>query len=292
MPEKEYQLVFSFFPHSLFGILIEPYVVQKLDNGHLSLTYQKVSEANITDFYPTVSNHERKLLQFLEKLSNLQMARILSVHPNLLEAQLSKISKASDQKLKALYEHLRQRLSLAKSTFISNLTGEEYLFEMGKDGNPAASPVTYEPKGTVILSYLFEDETFTIQPRFSSNELNGLPIQMLDETTPVILVGQRLINLHKNLKPSRLKPFLEKRRNIVQNKFIKDYAFKFIIPDLQNEVAVLSGKVITEQTAFTKVDVYFSFTFEGVQLGLFESQKTELKLPAKLNVQIRFIYEN
>jgi SNF2 family DNA or RNA helicase len=170
------------------------------------------------------------------------------------------------------------------------LNGDEFLFELGKDGNPAFSPIQYEPDGKVILSYLFEEDSFTIQPKFSSNELNGLPIKMLDESTPVVLVGQRLINLHKNLKPSRLKPFLEKTRNVVQNKFIKDYAIKFILNDLQNEVANLSGKVKAEKIPFKLIDVYFSFAFEGSQLDLFEGQKVELKLPEKLTVQIKFIY--
>ena len=292
MPQKEYQLVFSFYTHSLFGILIEAFVVQKLDNGFLSLTYQKVSEANIKDFYPNVSKQEIKLLQILEKLSNLQMAKILAVHPNLLEAQLAKISKANDLKNKTIYELLRQKLSLAKSTFVANLSGQELLFEMSKDGNPAAIPITFDPNATVILSYLFEKETFTIQPRFSSNELNGLPIQMLDENTPVILVGQRLMNLHPNLKPNRLKPFLEKRKIEVQNKFIKDYAFKFILHDLQNEVANLSGQVKAERIPFKITDVYFSFTFEGSQLGIFETKKTELKLPEMLKIQISYFYGN
>lgn len=290
MSKKEYQLVFTFFNHPLFGILVEPFVVQRLENGHFSLTYQKVSEANIVDFYPEVNSYERKLIQILDKLSNLQIAKILSIHPNQLEAHLLKISSAQDPKNRALYEHLRQNLSKTKSLFVNSLTGNEFLYEMGKDGNPAASPIVFDPKGEVSLEYEFEENSFFIKPRFSNQELNGLPIQMLDEITPAVLVGQRLINLYKNLKPSRLKPFLEKRRIEVQNKFIGDYAYKFILHDLLNGVAKISGRVKSEVTGLSKVDIYFSFKFQGSQLGLFENKATELKLPEKLNVEIKFKY--
>ena len=265
-------------------------MVQRLDNGQLSLTYQKVSEANILDFYPEVTKHERKLLQILDKLSNLQIAKFLGVHPNMLEAQLVKISKAIDLKNKTLFEQVKLKLSAVKAGFVANLDGSEQLFEKSKNGNPAFAPIIFDPKGSMSLVYEFEEEGFYIQPRFSSKELNGLPIQMLDENTPVVLVGQRLIHLPKNFKPSRLKPFLEKRRIDVQNKFIKDYANKFIVHDLQNGFSTLSGKINIEKTPLSAVDIYFSFTFEGTQMGLFENKNIELKLPEKINVEIRFQY--
>jgi len=291
MPSKKYQFVFSFFSHPLFGMLIESFVVQKLENGHLSLTYQKVSEANILDFYPEVSKHERKLLQILDKLSNLQIAKLIGTHPNQLETQLQKISKATDLKNKTLFEHVKQKLSQSKSAFVMSLDGNELLFEMSKDGNPAASPVMLDQNATISWVYEFEDEGFYFQPKFSAKELNGLPIQMLDESTPFILVGQRLIPLPKNLKPSRLKPFFEKRRIDVQKKFVKEFANKLILYDLANGFSSLHGKVNIEKVAFTEVDIFFHFTFEGTQLGLFETKNIDLKLPEKLSVEIKFYYD-
>ena len=176
MPSRtyQYQLVYSFYTHALFGILIEPYVVQRLENGHLSLTYQKIGSANITDFYPEVSNHDKKLLQILDKLSNLQIAKILSIHPNQLEIQLAKISKATDLKSKSLFELVKQKLSQTKAMFVSSLTGGELLFEMTKDGNPAGVPIVFDENCKVSLAYVFTEDSFSIQPKFSITSWNKL----------------------------------------------------------------------------------------------------------------------
>nr|HPI12188.1 hypothetical protein [Catalimonadaceae bacterium] len=98
MASKQFELVFSLYSHPFFGVLFEPYLVQLLENGNRSLSFQKVAEANVDDFYPQVNAHEKKLINILQRLSNQQLAKEFKVLPVNLEAQIQKLSEAKDLK--------------------------------------------------------------------------------------------------------------------------------------------------------------------------------------------------
>ncbi len=292
MASKQFELVFSLYSHPYFGVLFEPYLVQLLENGNRSLSFQKVAEANVDDFYPQVNAHEKKLINILQRLSNQQLAKEFKVLPVNLETQIQKLSEAKDLKSKTLLEHVRTRLSDAKEEFFRLLNGTEKLFEMGKDGYPALSQLTFHPSTSLKLEYTFHPEGIDVKPLFSDSSLRGLPVQVFDESTSVILVGQQLVRLPDGLKPNRLKPFGAKRFIEVQKKFSAEYARKILIPDLTLGIAKLRGEYSLDQIGLSHADLYFSFQFEGAQLGIFENKNTDYKLPSFLTAEIQWYYGN
>ncbi|HOY97353.1 MAG TPA: hypothetical protein PK509_16540, partial [Catalimonadaceae bacterium] len=292
MASKQFELVFSLYSHPFFGVLFEPYLVQLLENGNRSLSFQKVAEANVDDFYPQVNAHEKKLINILQRLSNQQLAKEFKVLPVNLEAQIQKLSEAKDLKSRTLLEHVRNRLSEAKEEFFRLLNGTEKLFEMGKDGYPALSQLTFHPSTSLKLEYTFHPEGIDVKPLFSDSSLKGLPVQVFDESTSVILVGQQLVRLPDGLKPNRLKPFGAKRFIEVQKKFSAEYARKILIPDLTLGIAKLRGEYSLDQIGLSYADLYFSFQFEGAQLGIFENKNSDYKLPPFLTAEIQWYYGN
>jgi SNF2 family DNA or RNA helicase len=290
MAAKQFELVFSLYSHPSFGVLIEPFLVQLLENGNRSLSFQKVAEANVDDFYPQVSSHEKKLIGILQRLSNQQLAKDFKVLPVHLETQIQKLSDAKDLKSKHLLEHVKGRLSIAKEEFFAALDGTERLFETGKDGYPAGQPLKYRLSTTLKLEYLFTETGLEVRPVFSDSSLKGLPVQVLDENTSVILVGQHLLRLPEGLKPARLRPFGAKRFIEVQQKFAAEYARKILIPDLRAGLAELKGDFTLEKIPLSYADLYFSFEFEGSQLGIFENRTTDFKLPTFLTAELGWYY--
>jgi SNF2 family DNA or RNA helicase len=90
-----------------------------------------------------------------------------------------------------------------------------------------------------------------------------------------------------------MKPFLEKTWVTIQPRFAAEYARKILVPDLEMGIAELNGSYVQETIPLTAADVYFSFEFEGSQLGLFDAQAKgakDLKLPPLLSCEIRFLY--
>jgi SNF2 family DNA or RNA helicase len=291
MSLSKYQLIFSLYSHPILGVLLEPYVVKLLDNGNLSLTAQKVSLANVAEFFPQLALHEKKLIEHLEKFNNTELAKIINVGPKQFDAALLKISQANDIKNKTLFEHLKRKLSDFKSLFFNGLNGSEWVFETSKDGYPAGTKILYRPEVKVRMSYRFLGETLQIRPQFSDDGLNGLPTTVLDENTAVILVGQNLVKLPKVLRPNRFKPFANKSVVEVQRRYFNEYAQKFLLHDLEAKLADIEGEVKLNEIPFYYADVYFHFTFEGMQIGLFEkNEKVELKLPSRLSIQLKYQY--
>ncbi len=293
MSSSKYQLVFSLYSHPILGILAEPYVVKLLENGSLSLTYQKVSLANAAEYYPGLHEHDRKLIGHLENFNNSRQAAWINAEPKQFESALLKISKATDIKNKSLFEHLKRKISEFKSLFFNDLNGSELIFEISKDGYPATTKIRYRPEVKVKMHYRFHEDSLELRPRFSDDALNGLPITVLDENTAVILVGQNLVKLPKALRPNRFKPFATKSAVEIQRKYFSEYAEKVLLPDLKSGMGEAEGSVISEEVPFTRADVYFHFTFEGEQLALFQKkEKANLKLPPRLNIKLSFQYGN
>jgi len=290
MVEKRFELVFSLFSHPVFGVFIEPFLVQLLENGGMSLTFQKVASANVEDFFPQVTAHQKKLITICQRLSNQQLAKEFNVIPVHLETQIQKVSEAKDTKSKSLMEHIRGRLSKAKEEFFALINGSELLYETRKDGYPAGVKISYNPDVTFKLEYFFKEDSLTIRPFFSDQSLRGLPVQVLDESTPIILVGQHLVRLPSTIKPSRLKAFGTKQSIDVQAKFLSEYVRKILIPDLHGGFADIKGNVSIERVPLAATDLYFSFEFEGAQLGIFESKAADFKLPPFLSIDINWYY--
>ena len=180
MAPIQFQLVYSLFSHPVLGILIEPFLIQKLENGGLSLRYQKVSNHNIKDFYPEVSAHELKLISILDHISNQGMAKRINSGISTLEASLQKISHASDTKNKALFQFLRDKITEVKNEFFAELSADDLVFETSRDGYPAHLPLQYRPEVIFQFQFDFQKDVLVVKPEFSAKDLNGKPISILD----------------------------------------------------------------------------------------------------------------
>ena len=275
MKRIHFDLVFSFYSHPHFGILAEPFLIQLLDNGSHSLTYQKVGEANVEAFLPEVSPHEVKLISILRKLSNQHLTKELKVLPIQLEEQLRKLSVAKDNKGKLLFEQLKEKISRIKEDFFKALDGSEGLFESGKDGYPAFRKLEFRPETELKMRYTFSEEGIKVEPVFSVPSLLGSSLQIFDESTSFAIAGNLIIPVPEGMKPSRLRPFGLKKCIEVQKSFASEYARKIILPDLQAGLAVLEGEAETEDIPLESAELSFSFHFEGEQLGLFEKKKPQ-----------------
>jgi SNF2 family DNA or RNA helicase len=286
-----FQLVFSLYSHPLFGILVEPYLVQKLANGSLSLSFQRVAIANLQSFLPDASEHEMSLVKLLQSYSNIHIAKELKVKVGQLDAALLKTSLAKDLKTKALFEHFKQNMTQTKSRFFQALDGSEALFETGSDGYPAARSIEIRKDVSVVFNYNFGPEKLQVKPVFSDKQLDNKAIQVLDAESDLILAGNWLLRLPKELKSARFKPFLDKSEMEIDNRFVKEFCQKFVVNDIRNGLARLEGDVQLEEICEPTSVLNFKFNFIGQQIGLFEeSDKAKLQLPEFLEIEIQFLY--
>jgi superfamily II DNA or RNA helicase len=289
--EKKFELVFSFYSHPLFGVMAEPFVVQLLENGQLSLSYQKVSEANIQSFLPGIPAHPVQLISILQKLSNQHLSRELKLPTAQLESQLQKMTAARDEKGKLLFENLKGKIFRAKHEFFRHLQGTERLFESGKDGYPAARELFFVPDVRMKMRYQFLDRQILVEPHFEDPRLQAQPIQLLDEQTPFAMAGSFIFPVPAGLKPSRLKPFSQKKSLEIQDSFTAEFSRKIIVPDLKAGLALLEGNTGTEEFPLEGAELAFSFEFIGRQMDLFQKEQAgELVLPPRLFIRLSWFY--
>lgn len=291
MPPLKYQLVFSLVSHPILGVMIEPYVVQELTNGRLSLTYQKVGKANANSFIPDLGPHENQLFAILQSYGPTHWAKELQIPLNQAETHLVKIAQATDLKNKLKIEAIRRQLAQTKKRFFSSLDGSENLYETGTDGYPAFRKLVLKSKSPIIFQYLFGDEGLVVRPVITGVELGKDHLQVLDPEIPYILAGDQILHLPDDIKPTRFKPFLQKKEMQIAPKFVDEFCRKFIVPDLRMGIAQLSGQVHLETLANPKPLLHFRFHFVGVQVELFEQrEKNQVSLPETMEAEIYFLY--
>lgn len=273
--------------------MIESYVVQKLENGNLSLSYQKVGEANASYFVPDVGAHEIQLLRILHSYNTTHWAKELKVPVSQLEIQLQKIFKSQDAKSKLLSENMLLRFSQVKAKFFKALNGSETLFETGSDGYPAFRQLTISHRTNLHFSYFFSENGLTISPTIDGTSIGKQQFQVIDPSLPYVLAGNKILELPPALKPTRLKAFSQKAEMEVAPQFVSDYAKKIILKDLNANIARLSGNVRQEILESPALAISFSFQFPTQQLHLFEyPKKAVTSLPEFLEVQAFFNYGN
>lgn len=273
--------------------MIESFVVQKLENGNLSLSFQKVGEANASYFVPDVGAHEIQLLQILHSYNPTHWAKELKVPVSQLEIQLQKIFKAQDVKSKLLTENMLKRFSQVKSKFFKALNGSENLYETGTDGYPAFRKLTIKHQTNLQFSYFFSENGLIISPTIDGKPIGQQQFQVIDSSLPFVLAGNEILELPPALKSTRLKAFSQKTEMEVAPQFVSDYAKKIILKDLNANIAHLNGRVLQEKLEVPTLIVSFSFQFPTQQLQLFESQKkATTSLPEFLDIQVLFNYGN
>ncbi len=127
---KKFKVVYSLYEHEFLGCLFSSHVVQELDNGSLSLTYQALMPENMSQFNHMLDNEDRALVKHLDKLTSDEIVKKFGgTVRNISEF----FSKKFHDAIKDTVLRYVDRLMLEAIPMLRN----KPLFESSRDGYPA-----------------------------------------------------------------------------------------------------------------------------------------------------------
>ena len=211
---KPFQIVYSIYSHEYLGYLIESFVVQKNENGKLTLQNQNISSANAFEFKSGLDDTDFKLIKLMDKIQQdciIQKFNNSRVKPAVF---FNKVYK-SENPDKILQQSIQEYIEDKKSDIFNLMKGKQ-LYEMGADGNPAWNQIeVLENKATVLFHFMRNDSDThyfpTIQYNREKVDFQYQGAYVVCKSPAWMVCDGKLYSFEKNVDGPKIIPFLKRK---------------------------------------------------------------------------------
>lgn len=244
--EQPFEVVFTFVRHPYFGMLIEANAVQLLQNGDLSLTYQRIREKNSAYF--KLSQRQTEAVSLIEEF---EVDKIISkFHKS------QKRIKPAEFFVKHYSEELHKQVRLyieKKLCRILELVNDDRLFLGDESGEATHIPLEIKDEHARVLFHFRKDETgtnyfVTIKQDGEKVEFYHNQSELLVSQPAWLLTPKGVYHFAKHIDGNKLKPFLTKKYIHIEPRNEDVYMDKFVKPLLENhDVYAVGFDIVTEQ---------------------------------------------
>jgi len=202
-----FEVVYAIYHHEYLGYLISAHVVQLLENGELSYSYQGLHPENIEEFAAKVDDLDREAVTYASQISPRSIIKKFGGNPRKITEFFSK--KFTGQAVTLAEAYIQTRLH----KILRCLPGKR-VFEMGNDGYPAYKAVKVLSDKASVLFHFRRKETHTLY--FPTIKLRGQKVNfqfknavlVCDEPAWMLLHGE-LFSFELDVDGKKLKPFLK-----------------------------------------------------------------------------------
>lgn len=291
-PNAPYRIIYALYHHEYFEYLMGAYIVQLLEDGVYSFTYQRISPENWDKFSHHIDDNDKKLIQFCNEL---QLGSLVKRFGGELKKQEDFFLKKFAAPNSVIPELARKFIQKQLIGIFPLLKNKE-VFEMGNDGYPAFRKINWlKEKASAIFHFRREiDKTIY----FVTLELKGEKL-FLTHKKAIILTNQpawilmrgELFTFNNDIEGKKMQPFLTKMNIEIPKSKEAEYFEKFIGQVLEKYKVYPKGFIIDDvhEIPFFYFNIKYSenagFSFEKkVRYGNFswEFQEGIEELPLKV----------
>ena len=221
-----FQVVYAIYHHEYLGYLISSHVVQKLPNQRLSLIHQGIYPESMKQFNQQLNESDHELIRLAAEISPKAIIRKFGGNPlNPIEFFTKKFQGETQRLIK---DYIQRRLSK-----IIPLLHDKEIYEMGNDGYPAQSPISFVPEKATVLFHFkrYEDRTHyypTIKLRGEKIDFQYKQAAIVCQKPAWLLLNGELFTFEKSVEGNKLKPFLNKWYIGIPREKEQEYYQKFI----------------------------------------------------------------
>lgn len=266
--EQPFEVVFTFVRHPYFGMLIEANAVQLLQNGDLSLTYQRIREKNC-DYY-RLTGRQAEAVKLIEDFENeVIIKKFYKSQKRIRPAEFF-----TKHYTEELHKQVRQYIE-TKLCRILDLVSHDPLFLSNESGEAIHSPVRISEEHAKVLFHFRKDESGTNY--FITIRQDGEKIEFYHNNSELIISNPAWLltpgGLHhfaKHVDGNKLKPFLNRKYIHIEPRNEEVYMDKFVKPLLENhDVYAVGFEIVTEQFNATPVLKLMSGFGDNLYLALY-----------------------
>lgn len=230
---RPFQIIYSIFQHEFLGYLIESFVVQKDQNGKLTLQNQNISSANAAEFSFGLDNNDYKLIGLIDSIQQEVILRKFN-NTHLKPADFFFKIYKSENPDKDLQTQISDYLEEKKAKIFELMAGK-MLFEMGSDGEPTWKKIEVLEERASILFHFIRNEEDTHY--FPTIKHHGVKIEfqyrgayLPSKKQAWLIVDNKLYGFDQEIDGNKILPFLNKKYISIPKKIEGTYYSKFVAP--------------------------------------------------------------
>jgi SNF2 family DNA or RNA helicase len=286
----ESQLIFSFFKHPAFGLSMDAYLVELLENKSFSYHYKRVVFELIENYDYTFSETDRKILKKIGELNPKNIEKQFNKKPLKSVVFLEKLAQDKEQ-LKLLSGYFDRRISAC----LDLLKGQHVYWKERPSDHPGMISFTVEEKPADVI-YSFEKGEDGIRYNLEMKHLGKLV--NLQKTDSIIISnapcwvrnGNSIYHFNDGTDGNKLSPFLKKSELQIPDKLADQFLESFMLKASRRfDVRYTGFNVITNPTrVFAKLSIapdldkgsvmQLGFQYDNFQLTAAQDQEVLVQL--------------
>ncbi len=223
------QLIYSFYKHPTYGLSLEAFIVDLLDNKAFSYQYKRINYEMISDYgYPFTEN-DVKIIKKIEDLSLKNIEKHFNPKKVKLEVFLEKLSKDKEQ-LKIVSGYFDKRVAYC----LAHLKGQKVYWKNRNSDHPGMIPLNVL-ETPAKLTYFFSKTEDGISYRLEMHYKDQV-ISLQKPGTEVISNEpawlKHMDNVYHFSDPTdgqKLMPFLNKEEVLIPDRLSEFYLSSFML---------------------------------------------------------------
>jgi len=244
---NEFQLIFSFYRHPVFGLSLEGYLVKLMEDQTLSYEYQRIVFERLGDYNYPFSEDEITILMKIKELSQKSIESHFNKKPLKSLVFMEKLSQDKEM-LKALSGYFDRRISVC----LDLLIGKKAYWKERTSDHPGM--VSFDVlKIPAVLVYHFEKNEEGIRYHLEMSQ-DGKPVKLHEKNSEIlchtpawILHTKNIYHFSDGTDGNKISPFLKKPELLIPDRLADQYLESFMVKASRKfDVRYTGFNVVTE----------------------------------------------
>ena len=226
---EDIQLIFSFYRHPSFGLSLDAYLVNLLENKTFSYNYQRLVYERMNDYSYPYTDEEKKVLRKISELSPKSIEQHFNKKQIRSTLFLEKLANDKDQ-MKLLSAYFDRRLS----SCLELLKGQKVYWKERVSDHPGMQVFYVEPEPARV-TYFFERQPEGIQYKLHVEhatkvlDLKKNGTEILSHTPCWLLHNNAIYHFTDGTDGNKLSPFLKQGELHIPDKLADTFLESFML---------------------------------------------------------------
>jgi len=228
-----FKLIYSVFEHELLGYLFGSYVIQLNHHREFTLSHQHISYKNAPEFSSELDKVDYSIIKLVDAIQKDHVMRIFDEKNQKPDEFFSNVYNKENGN-EALQEQIEDYLEEKRGQILKLLKGK-WLFEMGRDGEPAGKRIEILNEPATVLFHFRrnKDNTHyfpTIKQAGQKVDFRYNGAIIICKKPAWMILKSQLYRFKGEIDGHKLIPFLNKRFIAIPKSVEETYFRKFVSP--------------------------------------------------------------
>lgn len=268
------EIVYVLIPFERFGFAPEAYVVKYNDKNKIGVDSVKITKSNLPKYAKLTDERDRFLIDICFKLEKSELLNLVN-EPKVKNWETFYdsffVKRNTSIKTTGIKNYLTDYICEKQNTFFAKLNNKTLFL---KDGNfpfnwPRLKVVEELPDVFYFFNYQKTQIQYTLKSFIGNQALNLQSAKLISRKNARILIDNKIYEFENDVDGAKLIPFFSKQCIVVEERHLKAYIEKVILPLVKSDKIIPTGFEISLLDKITAVQLKVREVSQQSQMSLF-----------------------